>query len=88
MQFLTSEQAPSAGYFADIYNTKIGPIPTPVLFWVGLTPIVLSGVLARTVFGRFVASVGESAEAARAGVPVLRGPSFSPTLAFSRASRR
>jgi ribose transport system permease protein len=83
VQFLTSGKPPGdvPKYFADGYNTKIGPIPTPVLFWIGLT-IVLSIVLARTVFGRFVASVGESAEAAHfSGVPVERTVILAHTLA-------
>lgn len=74
VQYLSSGKPPGdvPAVFAELFNTRLFGIPTPVLFWIVLTAI-LSLALARTVFGRFVASVGESVEAAHfSGVPVER----------------
>ena len=74
VQFLSSGRPPGdvPTMFADIYNTKWGLVPTPVLFWVVLT-LIMALFLSRSVFGRFVASVGENAVAAHfSGVPVAR----------------
>lgn len=74
VQYLSSGKPPGdvPGEFADIYNTRFLGLPTPVLFWVALTA-VMSLFLAHTVFGRYVASVGENMEAAHfSGVPVER----------------
>lgn len=74
VQFLSSGRPPGdvPGMFGDIYNTKWGSVPTPVLFWVALT-LIMALFLSRSVFGRFVASVGENAGAAHySGVPVAR----------------
>lgn len=74
VQALSSGKPPGdvPSIFADIYNTKLGPIPTPVIFWIVLTTIV-AVFLSKTVFGRYVASVGENTEAAHfSGVPVER----------------
>jgi len=74
VQFLSSGKPPGdvPSVFNDIYNTKLGPVPTPVIFWVFLTAI-MALFLSKTVFGRYVTSVGENAEAAHfAGVPVER----------------
>jgi ribose transport system permease protein len=83
VQFLSSGRPPGdvPTMFADIYNTKWGPLPTPVIFWVVLT-LVMALFLSRSVFGRFVASVGENAEAAHfSGVPVARTVILAHTLA-------
>jgi len=74
VQYLSSGKPPGdvPTLFGEIFNTRFLSIPTPVLFWIGITG-VMSLALAWTVFGRFVASVGESVEAAHfSGVPVER----------------
>jgi ribose transport system permease protein len=83
VQFLSSGRPPGdvPTMFADIYNTKWGTVPTPVLFWVVLT-LIMALFLSRSVFGRFVASVGENAVAAHfSGVPVARTVILAHTIA-------
>lgn len=83
VQFLSSGKPPGdvPSIFNDIYNTKLGPVPTPVIFWFALT-LAMSAFLAKTVFGRFVTSVGESSEAAHfSGVPVERTVIIAHTVA-------
>jgi ribose transport system permease protein len=83
VQFLSSGRPPGdvPTMFADIFNTKWGPVPTPVLFWVMLT-LIMALFLSRSVFGRFVASVGENAVAAHfSGVPVARTVILAHTIA-------
>ncbi|RUZ29924.1 ABC transporter permease, partial [Mesorhizobium sp. M7A.F.Ca.CA.001.15.1.1] len=83
VQFLSSGNPPGdvPKLFNDFYNTKFLSVPTPVLFWVLLTALVWL-LLSRTVFGRYVASVGENAEAAHfSGVPVQRTVILAHTLA-------
>lgn len=74
VQYLSSGKPPGdvPPEFADLYNTKLFGLPSPVVFWVVLTAI-MSLFLAQTVFGRYVTSVGENTEAAHfSGVPVER----------------
>lgn len=74
VQYLSSGKPPGdvPAMFGAAYNTKLLGVPTPVLLWIALT-ILMSLFLARSVFGRFVASVGENVEAAHfSGVPVER----------------
>ncbi|RUV05839.1 ABC transporter permease, partial [Mesorhizobium sp. M7A.T.Ca.TU.009.01.3.1] len=83
VQFLSSGNPPGdvPKLFNDLYNTKFLSVPTPVLFWVLLTASVWL-LLSRTIFGRYVASVGENAEAAHfSGVPVQRTVILAHTLA-------
>jgi ribose transport system permease protein len=83
VQYLSSGKPPGdvPGMFADIYNTKLGPAPTPVIFWVAVSA-ALSLFLSRTVFGRYVTSVGENVQAAHfSGVPVARTVVLAHTLA-------
>lgn len=83
VQALSSGKPPGdvPSIFAEIYNTKLGPIPTPVIFWVALTTIVAT-FLSKTIFGRYVDSVGENTEAARfSGVPVERTVILAHTIA-------
>ncbi|WP_181181730.1 ABC transporter permease [Mesorhizobium sp. B3-1-6] len=83
VQYLSSGKPPGdvPGMFADIYNTKLGLVPTPVIFWV-VVSVVLSLFLSRTVFGRYVTSVGENVQAAHfSGVPVARTVVLAHTLA-------
>ena len=83
VQYLSSGKPPGdvPQIFNDIYNTKLGAFPSPVLFWFGLT-LIMSLFLARTVFGRYVTSVGENAEASHfSGVPVERTVILSHTIA-------
>lgn len=83
VQFLASGKPPGnvPVAFNALYNTRIGPFPSPVLFWVGLT-ILAAVLLAGSVFGRFVDAVGDNAEAARfSGVPVQRTVIVAHTLA-------
>ncbi|MBK1868817.1 ABC transporter permease [Aestuariivirga sp. YIM B02566] len=74
VQYLSSGKPPGdvPAMFAALYNTKLLGIPTPVLLWIVLT-LLMSLFLARTVFGRAVASVGENLSAAHfSGVAVER----------------
>jgi ribose transport system permease protein len=74
VQYLSSGKPPGdvPGEFAEIYNTKLLGLPTPVIFWIALTA-AMSLFLANSVFGRYVTSVGENMEAAHfSGVPVER----------------
>ena len=83
VQFLSSGKPPGdvPGYFNQVYNTKWLAVPVPVLFWAALA-ILMSLFLSRTVFGRFVAAVGENATAAHfSGVPVERSVIVAHTIA-------
>lgn len=83
VQFLSSGKPPGdvPKIFNDIYNTKLGPLPLPVIFWFALA-LAMALFLSRTVFGRYVTSVGENAEAAHfSGVPVERTVILAHTLA-------
>ncbi|MDY8109398.1 ABC transporter permease [Fulvimarina sp. 2208YS6-2-32] len=83
VQYLASGKPPGdvPRYFNEIYNTRLGPIPSPVIFWFILT-LVMSAFLGLTVFGRYVASVGENTQAAHfSGVPVERTVIVAHTLA-------
>lgn len=83
VQFLASGKPPGdvPASFAEIYNTKLGPIPAPVIFWIGLA-LCMALFLSKTIFGRYVTSVGENAEAAHfSGVPVERTVILAHTLA-------
>jgi ribose transport system permease protein len=74
VQFLASGKPPGdvPTVFGDFYNTKLGAIPSPVILWV-LLAVVLWFFLSRTVYGRYVDSVGENTESSYfAGVPVER----------------
>ena len=74
VQFLASGKPPGnmPVVMNEIYKTKWGIVPVPVLLWVGLTA-VLSVFLSRFVFGRFVMAVGENPVASHfSGVPVER----------------
>lgn len=74
IQFLASGKPPGnmPEYMNDLYNTKFGPVPAPVVFWVLLTA-AMSVFLSRFVFGRYVEAIGENPTAAHfAGVPVER----------------
>lgn len=74
IQFLASGKPPGnmPGYMNDLYNTKLGPVPAPVLFWILLT-VAMSLFLSRFVFGRYIEAIGENPTAAHfAGVPLER----------------
>lgn len=74
VQYLANGRPPGnvPGAFRDVYNASVAGLPAPLLFWFALS-VAMSLVLARTVFGRFVASVGSNPVAAHfAGVPVAR----------------
>jgi ribose transport system permease protein len=74
VQYLASGKPPGnvPAVFGAIYNTALGPVPTPVVLWLVLS-FAMALFLSLTVYGRFVASVGESTVAAHfSGVPVER----------------
>ncbi|MBO6853804.1 MAG: ABC transporter permease [Marivivens sp.] len=74
VQLLASGKPPGdvPGFLRDIYNSKVLNVPSAVIIWVVLTG-VLSIFLSRTVYGRYVESVGENPTAAHfSGVPVAR----------------
>ena len=83
VQYLSSGKPPGdvPAVFASIYNTRFLGVPSPVLFWIALTA-AMSLFLTHTVFGRYVASVGENMEAAHfSGVPVERTVVLAHVLA-------
>jgi ribose transport system permease protein len=83
VQYLSSGKPPGdvPKMFNDIYNVRLGPLPAPVVFWFALT-LAMAAFLSRTVFGRFVTSVGENPTAAHfAGVPVERTVILAHTIA-------
>lgn len=83
VQYLSSGKPPGdvPKIFADLFNTRFGGLPSPVLFWVALTAL-MALLLSQTVFGRFVAAVGESMPAVHfSGVPVERTVILAHTLA-------
>jgi ribose transport system permease protein len=83
VQYLSSGKPPGdvPGYFNQLYNTKWLAVPVPVLFWVALV-VLMSLFFSRTVFGRFVAAIGENATAAHfSGVPVERTVITAHTIA-------
>lgn len=83
VQYLSSGKPPGdvPTIFAEIYNTKLLGVPSPVLFWIVLAAL-MSLFLAHSVFGRYVSSVGENMEAAHfSGVPVERTVVLAHVLA-------
>lgn len=83
VQFLSGGKPPGdvPAIFGEIYNTNLGPVPAPVMFWVAMTFLVWL-LLSRTVFGRYVASVGENSQASHfSGVPVERTVIVAHTVA-------
>lgn len=83
VQALSSGRPPGdvPSIFAALYNTRYGVFPSPVIFWFLLT-IAMSVFLSQSIFGRYVASVGANAEAARfSGVPVERTVIVAHTVA-------
>jgi ribose transport system permease protein len=68
-------------YFRDIYNARVTGVPVPIVFWVVLA-FLMSVALSRSVFGRFVASIGSNPVSAHfAGVPVGRTVVAAHTIA-------
>jgi len=62
----------SASSFSWIGQTKIGPVPLPLFFVVGVA-LVFTTVLSRTLFGSRVYAVGGNREAARlSGLPIKK----------------
>lgn len=83
VQFLSSGKPPGdvPKYMNEIFDRSLGPIPLPVLFWLGCTALMWL-VMQRSVYGRYVEAVGESAEAAAfSGVPVERTVVMAHVLA-------
>jgi ribose transport system permease protein len=74
VQFLSSGKPPGdvPKYMNEIFDVSFGPVPLPVLFWIGCT-VLMWLALQQSVYGRYVEAVGESTEAAAfSGVPVER----------------
>lgn len=74
VQYLSSGKPPGdvPRFFGEMFNTRFAGLPSPVLFWIGLTAL-MAVLLSQSVFGRFVTAVGESMPAAHfSGVPVER----------------
>jgi ribose transport system permease protein len=83
VQFLSSGKPPGdvPSFFSALYNTKLLAVPTPVIVWVALS-VLMSLFLSRSIFGRYVASVGANATAAHfSGVPVERTVVLAHTIA-------
>jgi ribose transport system permease protein len=65
----------------DVYELRPLGIPSPIIFWAGLS-VVVSFLLSRLVFGRWVSSIGENPVAAHfSGVPVQRSVVVAHVLA-------
>lgn len=74
VQYLASGKPPGdvPDVLNDLYGQSVGGVPVPILFWIALT-LVLATFLSMSVYGRYVAAVGENPVAAHyAGVPVER----------------
>ncbi|AIM01639.1 ABC transporter permease [Sinorhizobium meliloti] len=83
VQYLSSGKPPGdvPKLFADLFNTRFAGLPSPVILWIAVTAL-MALLLSQTVFGRFVAAVGESMPAAHfSGVPVERTVILAHTLA-------
>jgi ribose transport system permease protein len=83
VQFLSSGKPPGdvPKYMIEIFDIKYGPLPLPVLFWLGCTGVMWL-VMQHSIYGRYVEAVGESAEAAAfSGVPVERTVVMAHVLA-------
>lgn len=83
VQFLASGKPPGdvPDFLRTIYNARLFNVPSAVVIWVVLT-IAMSVFLARTVYGRYVDSVGANPTAAHfSGVPVARTVIIAHTLA-------
>ncbi|MBB3931975.1 ribose transport system permease protein [Kaistia hirudinis] len=74
VEYLANGKPPGdvPAFFRNLYNARPAGVPAPLIFWVGLA-IAMSLVLSRSVFGRFVASIGSNPVSAHfSGVPVER----------------
>jgi ribose transport system permease protein len=83
VQFLSSGKPPGdvPKYMNEIFDIKYGPMPLPVLFWLGCTAAMWL-LMQQSVYGRYVEAVGENAEAAAfSGVPVERTVVLAHVLA-------
>lgn len=83
VQYLASGKPPGdvPDYLNVLFNSRIGSIPTPIVFWVALSALMWL-FLSRSVFGRYVDSVGENPTAAHfSGVPVARTVVLAHTIA-------
>jgi ribose transport system permease protein len=64
----------------DLYEIRFFSVPAPILYWIALSA-VMSVVLSRLVFGRWITSIGENPTAAHfSGVPVQRSVIVAHTL--------
>jgi ribose transport system permease protein len=83
VQYLSSGKPPGdvPKYMNEIFDIKYGPMPLPVLFWLGCTGLMWL-VMQQSVYGRYVEAVGENGEAAAfSGVPVERTVVMAHVLA-------
>ena len=74
VQWLASGTSPGAipESMGQFYRTQVLLIPMPLVVWVIMT-VLMSVVLSRLVYGRYVSAVGENPVAARlSGIPVER----------------
>ena len=83
VQYFSSGKPPGdvPKVFNDIFAVSLGPIPLPVICWVALTGLMWL-FLTKSVFGRYIASVGDNPSAAHfSGVPVERTVILAHTIA-------
>jgi ribose transport system permease protein len=83
VQFLASGKPPGdvPKVFAELYNSRLFTIPTPIVVWVVLAAI-MALFLSRSVYGRYVDAVGENPRAAHfSGVPTERVVIVAHTIA-------
>lgn len=67
-------------YFRELYNLRLWTLPAPVIFWFALAGF-MSAFLGRSVFGRFVWSIGSNPISAHfSGVPVERTVVLAHTI--------
>jgi ribose transport system permease protein len=70
----------------ELYDIRFFGLPAPIIYWVALS-VVMSLVLSRLVFGRWISSIGENPSAAHfSGVPVERSVVIAHTLAGGLAA--
>jgi len=83
VQYLANAKPPGdvPFIFREVYNSRLGGVPTPIIIWIILAG-VMSLVVSKSVYGRFVESVGSNPVSAHfSGVPVERSVVIAHTIA-------
>ena len=82
VEYLANGKPPGdvPNYFRELFNLRFLTLPAPVIFWLALAGL-MSAFLSRSVFGRFVWSIGSNPVSAHfSGVPVERTVVLAHTI--------